>query len=85
MVDQPITRATRILAAKGVLPPYSYPQQQLTAAFAEFVGLNGPRRKLLEKVHGNARVLSRHLALPVEQYAGLTDFGAANDAFIEAG
>jgi len=93
MVNQPITAVrtepqaapTRILAARGVLPPYSYPQQQLTAAFADFVGLHGPRRKLLEKVHGNAGVRTRHLALPVEQYAELADFGTANDAFIDAG
>jgi alkylresorcinol/alkylpyrone synthase len=96
MVKQPITAVRtdhptsmsgtpRILATKGVLPPYSYPQQQLTEAFADFVGLDGPRRRLLEKVHGNAGVQTRHLALPVERYAGLTDFGVANDAFLEAG
>lgn len=79
------TRQPRILATTGVLPPYSYPQEQLTAAFAEFAGLQGPRRRLLEKVHGNAGVRTRRLAVPIEQYAELTDFGAANDAFIEAG
>lgn len=80
----PTSGPPRILATKGVLPPYGYPQEQLTEAFAEFVGLDGPRRKLLEKVHGNAGVRSRRLALPIEQYAGLTDFGASNDSFIEA-
>ena len=75
----------RILAARGVLPPYRYPQQQLTEAFADFVGLEGSRRRLLEKVNQNAGVRTRWLALPIEQYAELTDFGATNDAFIEAG
>ncbi|GAB3926614.1 3-oxoacyl-[acyl-carrier-protein] synthase III C-terminal domain-containing protein [Microlunatus endophyticus] len=75
----------QILATRGVLPPYGYPQQQLTEAFAEFVGLEGPRRKLLERVHGNAGVRTRRLALPIEEYAGLTDFGATNDAFLRAG
>ncbi|MBO0811160.1 MAG: type III polyketide synthase [Microlunatus sp.] len=77
--------APTILAATGVLPAYGYPQQQLTQAFAEFVGLDGPRRKLLERVHGNAGVRSRRLAVPIERYARMADFGAANDAFIEAG
>lgn len=81
----PTTRQPRILATTGVLPPYAYPQEQLTAAFAEFADLDGPRRKLLQKVHGNAGVRTRRLALPIEQYGELTDFGAANDAFIEAG
>lgn len=81
----PSTRQPRILATTGVLPPYCYPQEQLTAAFAEFAGLDGPRRKLLEKVHGNAGVRTRRLAVPIEQYAELTDFGVANDTFIDAG
>jgi len=81
----PTASRSTILGTAVVLPPYAYPQQQLTAAFAEFAGLDGARRKLLERVHGNAGVKTRHLAVPVEQYADLTDFGAANDAFIGAG
>lgn len=73
-----------ILAVRGVLPQNRYPQQQLTDAFSAFVGVDGPRRRLLQRVHGNAGVRFRHLALPIEQYADLADFGAANDAFIDA-
>lgn len=80
----PTAGPPRILATKGVVPPYCYPQEQLTQAFADFAGLDGSRRKLLEKVHGNACVSTRRLALPVDQYHELTDFGAANDSFIQA-
>ncbi|SDR93269.1 type III polyketide synthase [Microlunatus soli] len=71
-----------ILGVCGALPDHRYPQARLTEAFAEFAGLDGPRRRLLERVHGHAGVHFRHLALPVEQYAELGDFGDANDAFI---
>ena len=39
---------------------------------------------MLERVHATAQVERRHLALPLERYAELGGFGAANDAFIEA-
>ena len=76
------TAAPRIIGTEPVLPQHRYPQQQLTDAFADFVGVDGPRKRLLQKVHGNAAVQYRHLALPIEKYADLQDFDTANDAFI---
>ena len=75
---------SRVLAVQPVLPPDRYPQQELTALFAELCLGPDARRELLHRLHDSAQVGSRHLALPIEAYAGLADFGASNDAFIEA-
>ena len=76
---------TRIAAVRGALPLHRYTQSDITAAFADVIGSEGMDRALLERMHRNAGVAHRHLALPLEDYVGLPDFGAANDAFIAAG
>ena len=73
---------TRIAAVQAALPPYRYPQSELTDAFAEICLPDGKGRALLRRLHANAGVSHRHLALPLEQYAVLKDFGEANDAWI---
>src|SRR5699024_2293932 len=41
--------------------------------------------EVVRRLHGNAGVETRHLALPLERYATLRDFGESNDAFIQVG
>jgi alkylresorcinol/alkylpyrone synthase len=66
-----------------VLPPHQYAQQEITERFAEVcLGADG-KRDVLRRLHGSAQVATRHLALPLERYAELADFGEANDAFID--
>jgi alkylresorcinol/alkylpyrone synthase len=74
---------TRIAAVHPVLPPYTYTQEEITARFAEICPEIGPRTEVLRRLHSSAQVATRHLALPLDRYAGLRDFGAANDAFLE--
>lgn len=75
---------SRIAAVRGVLPPYRYHQHEVTAAFAEMVGASGAERTLLERFHANAGVSHRSLALPLDRYGTLADFGEANDEFIRS-
>ncbi len=66
-----------------MLPAHRYAQFELTDLFAEAVGAtSGSQYALLKRLHANSGVDHRNLALPKEAYAALSDFGAANDAFI---
>ncbi|MFI9271423.1 type III polyketide synthase [Kitasatospora sp. NPDC052896] len=76
---------TRIAAVHGVLPPHRYQQHEIREALTA-LGLARPAdHRLFDRLHTASTVRSRHLALPLESYATLSGFGAANDAFIEAG
>ena len=73
---------TTVAAVHGVLPPHQYPQEQLTELFAK-VCIPEQYHPLLTRLHDSAKVATRHLALPLEDYPALDGFTAANNAFIE--
>src|SRR4051794_40324132 len=66
----------------GALPPHRYSQAEVTDALVGFPGLKD-HEEILRRLHAAARVNSRHLVLPLEQYASLTEFGDANEIFID--
>ncbi len=72
----------RIAAVGSALPPNYYDQETLVAALRAHWGQRYFNLDRLEQLHRNVRVGGRHLALPIEEYAGLSGFGAANDAWI---
>ena len=73
---------SRIASVAGTLPENRYPQAEITRAFAQMLGAERVDLALLERIHANAGVSHRHLALPLDRYLGLGSFEEANDAFI---
>jgi alkylresorcinol/alkylpyrone synthase len=75
---------TRIEAVRSAFPAHRYPQADLTRKFAELSALRPAQRALLERLHGNAGVGARHIALPLPEYDGLRAAALANDRYIQA-
>lgn len=71
-----------ILTVRGALPEHRYTQAEITDAFASVIARSSLDEGLLRRLHANAGVRTRHLALPLDEYARLDDFGQANDRFI---
>ena len=72
-----------VLSVRGALPEHRYSQAEITDAFAGVIARGGLDERVLRRLHANSGVEHRHLALPLEAYAELQDFGEANDHFIE--
>ena len=65
-----------------MLPPNRYSQDEITDAFVAVPGFAG-FEKVVRGLHASAKVNSRHLILPIDQYLTLGDFGETNELFIE--
>src|SRR6516225_2681952 len=74
---------TRIAAVRSAFPVNRYPQADFTRKVAELSGLGPAQRPLLERLHGNAGVDTRHTVLPLPEYCGVWGIVPANDRYIE--
>ncbi|MGW5104947.1 type III polyketide synthase [Streptomyces sp. NPDC004100] len=73
---------TRIAAVHGALAPYRFAQADITDMVAAACLPRGADRRVLDRLHRNAGVRSRHMTLPLDRYGTLDGFGAANDLYI---
>jgi alkylresorcinol/alkylpyrone synthase len=74
---------TQILSVRSAFPPHRYTQAELTGAYASLIGLRPGQRHLLERLHGNAGVRTRHTVLALEEYGTLSGAEGTNDRYIE--
>ncbi len=71
------------LAGVGTgFPPHYYDQATLLAELKELWAENNRNPATLDRLHRNVLVNGRHLALPLDAYRVLKNWGEANDAWI---
>jgi alkylresorcinol/alkylpyrone synthase len=73
----------KIASVGKAFPPHHYSQEKLLAALKEAWADKLFNLDRLDRFHRNVAVGGRHLALPIERYADITTWGAANDAWID--
>lgn len=72
----------RIASIAPVLPEHTYAQSEITATIAPLLSSDPRRLAMIERIHASTGIQTRHLALPLDEYADLTTFTIANDTFV---
>ncbi len=74
--------SARIAGVGAAFPRHYYDQETLLAALRGYWEQRYFNLDRIEQLHKNVLVGGRHLALPIEEYPGLTTFGQSNSAWI---
>ena len=72
----------KIAGVASAFPKYEYSQEVLLRAFLAHWGERLDNPHLVERLHNRVGVATRHIALPIEEYPGLTSWGTANNHWI---
>ncbi len=75
----------RIAAVGKAFPPHYYDQERLLGALKDDWSREHFNAGRLDRLHKNVLVGGRHLALPLEEYERLENWGQANNAWIRVG
>jgi alkylresorcinol/alkylpyrone synthase len=73
----------RIASAASAFPKHYYSQKFLLEKLQEYWGDQLKNPLLLARLHRNVAVEGRHLAIPPEKYYEITNWGQANDVWIQ--
>lgn len=73
----------KIAAVATAFPDHWYEQRRLTEYLVAAFGGESRLAERIRSLHGNAGIDGRYLTLPIEQYAGLTDFTKCNEAWLQ--
>jgi alkylresorcinol/alkylpyrone synthase len=73
----------KIASAASAFPKHYYSQKVLLEKLQEYWGDRLRNPLLLARLHRNVTVDGRHLAMPAEDYYGLTTWGQSNDIWIK--
>lgn len=77
---------SHLLAVATALPGPPHEQGGISDVVVPLVaGDDAGAARMLRRVHAGSGVRTRHLALPPEEYAGVRDFGHANDLYLRIG
>ncbi|QGQ19928.1 type III polyketide synthase [Cellulomonas sp. JZ18] len=77
---------SRVLAVAPALPGPPHAQDAIAEVIAPLVtGEDERAGQLMRRLHRNSGVRTRHLALAPDEYAGVRDFGQANDLYLRVG
>ena len=81
-ISTAVQQASRIAGVQVSLPAHCYSQDEILEAVLALPGIR-EHEQMVRGLYRSAMVGRRHFVLPLERYAGLSDFGEANDLFIE--
>jgi alkylresorcinol/alkylpyrone synthase len=73
----------RILSVAPALPDHEYAQEDITAMLASGMGEDDRTRSVMKRIHASSGIRTRHLALPLSEYRGLSGFTETNALFVE--